>query len=384
MGIRYLFGFLALLPSLVKSYPSFIGYGYTSCIVCHFNAFGNGPLTDYGRALGATAVAAVPFYWPKASDQELGETSGFLGPLKVSDSLRFSADYRGLYYASRVGKEGAQTRYIPMQAEVSAAYLMGEGRSYIVGTLGYLPPPPGTTTPIPKIISREHYMSFPLGDSSRAYLGFMDVVYGIRIPDHIAYSRKLTKLGQSDQVHGLALHFGSQTSELGIHAFAGNLYQSPSGVRPYGGSVLYEFDIAEKVRFGASGLFSTSQARRRILSAMHLRAGVGKGSSLMIEGGVVNDKTRVDARLKWGTYLFSQSMTRLARGLHFLFTGEYQTTDTFEPEPREFRIGPGLQYFPAQRIELRLDVQGTRIMGRTTPIEEADDINFLGQLHLWF
>ena len=384
VGIFGVIGFF-LAPSKARAYPSFIGYGYTSCIVCHFNAFGNGPLTDYGRALGATAVAAVPFYWPRASDQDLGETSGFLGPLKFPDSYRVSADYRGLLYASRIAKEGGQTRYINMQVDASLVYLMGEGRSYFVGTLGYIPPPvSGSTANIPKLISREHYWSFPVGQSSRIYAGFQDVVFGIRIPDHTAYSRKFTRLAQNDQVHGINLHLGSQTSEIGIHAFAGNLYQRPSGVRPYGGSVMYEFDIAEKVRLGFSGLYAKSQARSRILAAAHLRAGFGKGSSLMCETGLVSDNTRIATSNKLGNYIFTQTMTRLFRGVHFLFTAEYQTKETFGGVPRDLRVGPGFQYFPAQRLELRADLQGTRVLGRTSAVEESDDLNFLGQLHLWF
>jgi hypothetical protein len=375
-----LFAFL-VCSNFSHSYPSFIGYGYTSCLVCHFNPFGNGPLTDYGRALGATAVSSKPPFFDHVSDQTLGETSGFLGGVKFPDSLRLSADYRGLLLASQIGKEVSDRwRYINMQADLSAAYLASEGRTYAVGTLGYYPT---SATGSPKLISREHYVSFKSAENSRLSVGFQDVVFGIRIPDHTAYSRKETNLTQNDQVHGVTWHLGSEHSELGIHGFVGNLYQTPASVRPYGISSTYEFDIAEKVRLGLSGLYSKSGARERIMQATHLRAGVGKGSSLMIELGWISDKPKDQSR-NVSNYGFFQSMVRLARGFHFLFTGEYKTETTFKPTPRVFRVGPSFQYFPLQRLELRLDALGTRSLGSDTPIEKSDDINLLGQVHLWF
>jgi hypothetical protein len=378
--------FLGLFgPRFSNAYPSFIGYGYTSCIVCHFNAFGNGPLTDYGRALGATAISSKPFYNPEVSDQQLGEASGFLGAFKMPDSLRLSADYRGLLLASQIGKAVEDRyRYINMQAEASVVVLAQENQTYAVITAGYCPPPVGQgTESTSKLISREHYLSFRLSESARLYAGFQDVVFGIRIPDHTAYSRKMTKLTQNDQTHGVNFHFGYPHSEWGIHAFVGNLYQSPSSVRPLGVSLYGEFDLAEKVRFGASSLYSKNQARERILEALHLRAGIGKGSSVLGELGILMDTPEGSPRV-WANYGFLQTMTRLGRGVHFLFTAEYKTSATFKPRERFFRVGPGFQYFPMQRLELRLDVTGTRTLGSDSIIQEADDIYGMGQIHLWF
>ena len=44
------------------AYPHFIAHGYNSCITCHYNPMGNGPVNDYGRAVGATMVSSRGFY----------------------------------------------------------------------------------------------------------------------------------------------------------------------------------------------------------------------------------------------------------------------------------------------------------------------------------
>ena len=373
------------------AYPSFIGYGYTSCIVCHFNAFGNGPLTDYGRALGATAIADKPPYNRSISDQDLGEQSGFLGPVKFPDWLRLSGDYRGMALFNNVGADTSSHRFINMQIEGNAVAKLKDDRLIAAITFGTAPPPGGNPATTPdqaskpeyqKFISREHYVSYVVRNNFRLYAGFMDVVYGIRTPDHNAYSRTLNKVAQNDQTHGIAAHLGFSKAEVGVHAFVGNLYQN-SAVRPTGMSVMFEYDVAEKLRLGASALASFSTVRDRELSAIHLRAGIGKGSSALIEMGLVRDAPK-GSQSKLGSYIYTQTMTRLLRGLHFLFTGEYKTVDTFRPNPRFFRVGPSVQYFPMQRIELRLDLLGTRSLGVEQEYNPTDSFTVMGQLHLWF
>src|SRR5690348_9126957 len=61
-----------------QAYPSFIGFGYTTCMTCHYNPHGGGQLTDYGRALFASEIAAKPFWNLSATDDQLANTSSFL------------------------------------------------------------------------------------------------------------------------------------------------------------------------------------------------------------------------------------------------------------------------------------------------------------------
>src|SRR5687767_5167006 len=71
-----LLGLLFTRPAL--SYPQFIGYKYASCITCHFNGQGSGPLSDYGRALWAAEIGGRLFAGGR-TDEQLGEAAGFLG-----------------------------------------------------------------------------------------------------------------------------------------------------------------------------------------------------------------------------------------------------------------------------------------------------------------
>ena len=182
------------------------------------------------------------------------------------------------------------------------------------------------------------------------------------------------------------MHGASKSTEFGLHAIVGNLQQE-AGIRPLGMSFMAEMDAMEKVRLGMSGLVSTSKARNRRMAALHLRAGAGQGSSALLEMGFVQDALK-GASGTLGSYLFTQTMSRVARGLHVLFTGEYKTADTFRPNVRYFRVGPSLQFFPMQRLELRADFLGSRSMGGppnpNSTIVENDTFSFLSQVHFWF
>jgi hypothetical protein len=347
-----------------QAYPSFIGYGYTSCIVCHFNAFGNGPLTDYGRALGATAIASKPFYNPNISDEAYGAQSGFLGdPNNLGQHVRAQFGYRGLFLARSQTK-----RWITMQSDGSLIYKSNEDRIVALVTVGYAAPPGGASTSTePKFISREHYISFFNGATRRVYVGMTDVVFGIRSPDHTSAPRTLVKINKNDQVHGVSGHWGKTNRELGAHLFVGNLFQDASA-RPYGVSGMGEWDIAEKVRLGGSILGSMSSVRTRAAAALHLRAGFGKDTNKLL-----------------ASYAYLQSATRLSRGLQLLFTAEFKTTDTFRPRPRVMTYGPSIQWFPFNRLELRSDLLASRSIGGVTEsFLPADSYTWLAQVHLWF
>ena len=347
-------------------------------MICHFNAFGNGPLTDYGRALGANAITGKLF--TNATDEELGARAGFLGTTQLPFWLRPQLGYRGLYYVPALGKSGSP-RWIHMSADASVVLKVLNDKLFAVGTVGYAPTPRGyTSSQVSHAISREHYVGVQISKGLRFQAGMTDIVFGVRIPDHNAFSRTKTLLAQNDQTHGISAHWGSRFFELGVHAFAGNLFQQKTK-RLKGAATLFEFDAAEKLRLGASLLVSQNSYRKHNVAALHLRMAAGEGSSILTELGWLQDGA-LSASVQSGSYAFFQSMSRLGRGVHFLATGEYYSQVTFAPSTRIFRVGPGLQYFPMNRVEMRFDLLGTRTLGDGRA--QSDTFDGLAQIHLWF
>ncbi len=384
LALLLLFGFVATTRS-AAAYPTFIGYGYTSCQVCHFNSFGNGPLTDYGRALGASTIAAKGIFHSDKSDEELALASGFLGSKQLPGWIRPAVDFRGLaYFPGLETSDSSRNRIIPMQADMSLTLQSASRKHWGSVTLGYLPDRQNSgkanESKGAPLISREHYVSLRALEKTRVMVGMMDIPFGIRIPDHTAYSRSSTLLKQNDQSHQVTVHQYGEGYELGISAIAGNLFQD-ADLQQRGVSLFAEYDLFDKVRVGHSNLYTTNEYRSRLMNAIHARIGTGEGSAFLVEAGLVSEKTKIPSD-QMRSYLLFENMIRFARGLHFLIIGEYKTLDTFKSSPRTLRVGPAIQYFPMNRVELRSDFQITRVLNSTTV--EKDTMDLLVQLHLWF
>lgn len=387
---RLIFNILTLCvllgPTRALGYANFIGYGYTSCATCHYNSFGNGPLNDYGRALWATEIAGRMFHSSSTDDETIGNQSGFLGSTKLPDFWRPSIGYRGLNYVSNLGGASSQSRYIHMQADFSNVFLFGAREDLaIVVTVGYVPKPFGSQSNDPaitsNIISREHYVRYSIGRTFKIYGGMMDKVYGLRIPDHNAFSRQQTGIAQNDQAHGAAVHYTTDKLEVGVHGFGGNLFQN-ADLRQVGASTMFEWELAEKFRLGGSFLTSANKFVGLNMAALHTRIGVGKGSSIMAELGAIGRQPKNGNASSTGAYGLLQNLLRLTRGVHWLTTMEYYTADATKLQTKQMRFAPGVQWFPAQRIELRAEAVNSRSYDPDTV--QRDVWDFLGQIHLYF
>jgi hypothetical protein len=270
-----------------------------------------------------------------------------------------------------------------MQLDANLVVKLLDDRLLFVGTIGYIPVPEripaNQRNDISSLISREHYLAFRFSKEWGVYAGLMDLAFGIRIPDHTAYSRAKAYVSQNDQVHGVMVHTAQKNWEAAIHGVVGNLAQS-ADLRLRGVSATGEIDVFKSTRIGLSGMALNNSYRQRKLASIHARTGFAEGNSLLAETGFISDAP-VSSDSTLSHYIFLQSMTRMVRGLHLLLTTEYFANKTFGDSVRYFRFGPAVQYFPMQRLELRLDLQGTRLTGQSTV--NSDSFSLLSQVHIW-
>jgi len=381
MMIRLFASACLLLSQYAYAYPAYISYGYTNCRTCHFHPLGNGPLTDYGRALSATVLSGK---LTDTSDDDLAKSSGFLGPLgSLPSFLSLQTSYRGLYLATGLERTAIK-RWINMQAEGSVVLKDPKERFMALATLGYAPTPastaPSLRATVSNLISRRHYVAVRASENLGIYFGFMDQAFGIQSVDHNAYYRSRTFLNMNDQTHGLLLHTGGKSWDGAVHLVMGNLFQDPT-VRQKGASLYTEFDVADRVRLGASLLATTGSVRSRQMFAVHVRAGMSEGSSVLAELGVARELPASSPTLL-GSFFFLQSMNRMARGLYWLATFEQYAEDFTRAGARYYRAGPGLLYAPMQRVELRLDFQATRTFGLSVVGEDIYTVLAQGHVYL--
>ena len=375
--------FFMFLTGLSWGYPNFIGHGYTSCLNCHFNPFGNGPLNDYGRAVSATLVSARWAYPKTWTEEEIAEKSGFLFRKPKQDWFRTQINYRRFKLTRNPGSNEKTDLWITMQADARAIIKFGEKDRFVaVYNYGQIPPrigaPPGEANK-EEWKSREHYLGYRLNPRLGLYAGLMDKVFGVRVVEHIAFSRTQTQNNQSDQTHGVAMHFLTDNWEGGVHGFVGNLDQNED-LRMKGGSTMIERTVGSTHRVGASYMNSSNSSFSQQNVSVHARLNLKEGSSIIGEIGQIQKEikatqTKVDSR-----YGLIQTYLRPTRGIYVYNNIEYLKSD-LSNENFTVRWGPGVQVFPVQKIELRADIYNTRAFG--TEVSTPDSWVLLLQTHLW-
>jgi hypothetical protein len=372
---------LAIVPARALGYSQFIGFGYTSCLTCHYNANGNGPLNDYGRALFASEIADR-LLGPD-NDDELVARSGFLGKNSLPEWWRPNVAYRGLNLYRSITRESSETRFIHMRVDTTQVFRLDESERFVaVVNFGYAPKPRNTGN-IPQAqkswISREHYLRFRATEPLHLYVGLADKVYGLRVPDHEAFARRYTFNAQNDQVHGVIAHYTALPFEASAQAFLGNLQQD-SDARQKGGALLVEYELAEKARVGLTAQYVTNDYVKLFSGAALARLGLGHGSAVLAELGT-NRMTPTGMRSRTGLYFFLQPHMRIRRGLSVFATTEYYAPELTASRSRFMRFGPGVMYFPFQRVELRAEAWNERSFDPETVRRE--DWSLLGQVSIW-
>jgi hypothetical protein len=131
--------FLFLFSTFASAYTQFIGHSYTSCLNCHFNPSGGGPLNDYGRVVSATLISSGALYPKSWNEEKIAYTSGFLFRKPKQDWLRTQINYRGFQVVQNPGSsKNEQKRWINMQADARVILKFGENDKFIaVGQYGY-------------------------------------------------------------------------------------------------------------------------------------------------------------------------------------------------------------------------------------------------------
>ncbi|MNS78385.1 hypothetical protein D3C72_1119980 [compost metagenome] len=383
-----------LLPSLLfaflftpkaQAYPDFIGYGYSSCITCHFNGLGGGALTDYGRAIFAGDITARDVYSAKTDEDEIAEMSGFLGKTELPWWVRPGIKYRGLWVRTNPNSGSDTQRYINMQNDVNLNFLLDKKQTItLVNTVSYT----GTGEEAVRgktnyWFMKEYYVRYKQNNNLWFYAGQMDKVFGVRFIDHTAVNRSPLGLGQFDQSQGVIAHVTFPNWDVAANAFFGNGDEEAAD-KMKGFSLGGEYQVVEKWKIGASALTQKNEATKWNLLAFYTRMGLSKGTALIAEWGL-KEKTALtgtDTDAKLGSYGILQAMVNLRRGYNLVSTIEQSREDIKEPSSESTRWKFGFMIFPLPRTEIRILAANRKTLVETGGSPDAWSLQ--SQLHLSF
>ncbi len=379
--MKFFLLFILAFTAKVHAYPNFIGHGYTSCINCHFNPAGNGPLTDYGRAVSATSLSSGALYPENWTEEKVAYTSGFLFRKPKQNWLRTQMNYRGFQLVRNPGSSNSETKqWINMQADARVILKFGKNdRLVSVVNYGYSPKPTGIKEDMDEWRSREHYVGYRFTPKIGVYAGLMDKAYGIRVVEHVSVSRTTPQVTQNDQVHGVMLHYLGEVYEAFLHGFIGNLSQEED-VRMKGGSFMFEKTVSDIHRIGASVMQSKNDYLDFVTYAVHGRFNLKEGAAILGELGQKKQTAQATFFNKISRYGLLQTYLRPWRGVYLFQNIEYYQ-DHIDKDPYYVQWGPGIQYFPIQRLELRADIYNRRNFSPDS--SSKDTWTYLLQAHVW-
>lgn len=374
--------FFTLLSSQAFGYPNYIGHNYNSCLNCHYNPFGGSQLTDYGRTVDATLISSNKLYPKSWDDEKLAAYSGFFFSKPKNTWFRPQVNYRGFRVVNNPGGARKEAQWINMQEDVRLTLkFLEDDKLVFVGDYGRQPmlsaPPQGVKQQDYR--SRNLYIGYRIKPKIGIYAGLMDKVYGIRVVEHIAFTRTNTLTTMNDQTYGVAGHFVTDNWEGGVHAFIGNSNQE-SPYRMKGLSTMWERTVLDAHRVGGSLMTQKNDLQTLNSASLHGRFNFKEGSALLAELGETHRVSHDNTDAANSRFGLLQGSVRPWRGVYFLTNVDYQRFDLNQSN-YTVRWGPALQYFPIQRIELRADIYDTRNFSPNSATK--DSWTYLLQTHIW-
>lgn len=379
-SLIYFSFFLLTISYEAKAYPDFIGYGYSTCITCHYNGHGGGALNDYGRALYATEITARDVYPKTMDEEEIAAQSGFLWKKTLPWWVRPGIKYRGLWLKENPGGDHSEEEFVNMQTEVNLNFFFDKKQTLsLITTESYTANEDyyGKTN---TWFFKEYFLLWKQSNNFWLYLGQLDKVYGIRNVDHTSVNRSPITLGQFDQSLGVVTHFTYPSWDIAANVFLGNAEQEES-TKQKGFSISGEKQVFENFKIGGSYLNSKSDTTRWNLLAFMTRLGLSKGSAIMAELGLKEQKNLVaDTEPQLGTYALIETLVNVRRGYNILSMVEHTKSDIKHASTEFTRWSFGALLFPLPRLEIRLMGVNGKVYAENSGTEDSWSLQAQGHI----
>ena len=363
--------FVLFAPSRADAYTWMIRHSYTGCGICHGDPSGGEVLTAYGRAQSDLLLSMK---WGKGESAEPSGASNFIGLIELPPEVMLGGSTR---LASTL-KEG-DFRAFPMQLDVYGQFRFGDFFMGGNAGLGYVEPgspharAAQVTTKQGKefnLLSRNHYLGLDLGEGAYTVrLGRLNLPFGIRMPEHTAQVREATRTDrESDQQHGVALAYNSETARGELMAIAGNYQINPDKYRERGYSFFFEVMALDRTAIGLSSLYTYAKVDRTSLESnvargahgVLMRTAIGDPFALLLEANLLTNSTR-----ELGYVGFLQGDFEIVQGLHAMATLELLNSGlpkpvgdlTPSPGTGEPQLGGWLSaaWFMFPHVDMRID-----------------------------
>lgn len=306
---RWLLPLLLFAPGVALGYPSFVAKGYTNCATCHYAPTGGGLPNAYGYAV---TEATFPDDVPLAAVEKARDWLAKPNVLGFDDEGRWKLqadaglDLRLLLTAAPHEVRGPpEPLLIPMLAEAAGVVAYGPLLLYASLT------PRATALSHPataggdhgrtadrsyEAFSREHWLQYRIDESWSVRAGRIVLPFGIRTPDHTAYTRRQLGFNKWDQSYAVEANHTSEAWMLSGAAFAGDLLLEPAERQKRGVVFSAARNLTGRGAFGGSLLLGRSTLANEVQAALFARARLVQRSYVLAElAGYARAARKTDA-----------------------------------------------------------------------------------------
>ncbi len=329
--------FLALFLSISSyAFPENIRHGYTNCTACHISPSGGGVLNEYGRSLSKEIQST----W--AYEGEENFLHGMVDTTAVKDWLVIGGDFR----AVQVHQENDNVKrgkFIKMQAGIELG--INQPKWAVVGSFGKFDDEEWKTD------FTRYYALYRVTDELTLRAGRFLPPFGINNSEHNLATRGPLGFGygvEKDTVEAswlgenwnfIGSYYKTQ-KELSDNNESGytTLVSKILGNNKIGVQYLNEKnDAYQRQVYGVTGLFGWTE---------HFYSTFEYDKSA----------TEVDSTtpITRGHYVFHRTGYEFFQGFHGLILNDYLQTDEKNGSTKNYKFGPGLQWFPRPHFDIQI------------------------------
>jgi hypothetical protein len=270
---------LLALPLLLASreasaLPQFqLSSGTTRCGQCHYAPAGTGLISNWGRDESADTISR-------------GGDGSFLHGLWAPPSwLALGGDLRLVsLYSNTGGPEAPELVSFPMQADLYVRFVLPEGFSVniIAGDRGIVRPDDPSlagrasfSSFADRLMSREHYLMWrPSATGAYVRAGRFFAPYGLRLVEHIFYSRRFTGNALYEEPYALSGGYVADDWELHVTGFVPEPTSFP--------------DFLQAIGYREKGATAYGELRFKSMAALGVQTRVGVGDEeARYQGGAI-------------------------------------------------------------------------------------------------
>ena len=256
------FFLLSCYLTKLQAEPSYMAFGYNSCLACHHSPSGGGARNGYGKNFMTPLLTGKNdiLNWIKsentADEEEKAQDEG-----DIQFELGLEARLL-LYYDDSIkeSKDRKKFRAIPMLIEPHTVISKGPWKIYLTASARKEYTAKGDKY---SLFSREHWLLFQTASLHFFRIGRMTIPFGLRTPDHTRLTRQNMSLLQYDQEYGIAWDYWTNSFNSFFFAYLGNHLVGKSQDQKKGAVLTLEKTLLKSFVLGSSFLYDEKKSQSR-------------------------------------------------------------------------------------------------------------------------